>query len=73
MIITGAVVVSKLLMASYSLQNLVVSFNNIGDDGISVMVEQLQHITTLTTLYVSKCGLLVKGNVVSIRYSYLHA
>ena len=62
MIITGAIAVSKLLMGNHSLQKLHVSHNNIGDDGISVIAEQLQHITTLTTLYVSSCGLSVKGS-----------
>ena len=62
MIITGAIAISKLLAGNCSLQKLNVSRNNIGDDGISVMVEQLQHITTLTTLYVSECGLSATGN-----------
>ena len=71
MIITGANAVSKLLMGNCYLQELYVSHNNIGDDGISVIVEQLQHITTLTTLYVSKCGLSVKGTVACIvRHTY---
>ena len=70
MIITGAIAVSKLLMGNCSLQVLHVSYNNIGDDGVSVIIEQLQHITTLTALYVSECGLSAKGTVMCIRYSY---
>ena len=62
MIITGAIAVSKLLMGNCSLQELYVCNNNIGDDGISVIAEQLQHITTLHTLNVSSCGLSVKGS-----------
>ena len=62
MIITGAIAVSKLLMGNHSLQKLYVSHNNIGDDGISVIAEQLQHITTLTRLDVVSCGLSVKGS-----------
>ena len=62
MIITGAIAVSKFLMGNHSLQELYVSRNNIGDDGISVIAEQLQHITTLTTLDVASCGLSVKGS-----------
>ena len=62
MIITGAIAVSKLLMRQHSLEQFNICYNNIGDDGISVIVEQLQHITTLTTLYVEECGLSVKGN-----------
>ena len=70
MILTGAVAVSKLLMGDCSLQKLVVNNNNIGDDGISVMVEQLQHNTKLTKLIVSECGLSVKGNVTCIAKIY---
>ena len=62
MIITGAIAVSKLLMGNHSLQELNVCNNNIGDDGISVIAEQLQHITTLTRLDVESCGLSVKGS-----------
>ena len=58
---------SKLLVENYTLQVLRVSDNGIGDDGISVIVEQLQHITTLTVLYVEKCGLSAKGTVVCVR------
>ena len=64
MIITGAIAISKLLVGNCSLQKLNVCRNNIGDDGISVIVKQLQHITTLTTLYVSECGLSAKGNYI---------
>ena len=49
-------------MRNHSLEKFNVSNNNIGDDGISVIVEQLQHITTLTKLDVSECGLSVKGS-----------
>ena len=66
MIIAGAIAVSKLLMRNCSLQVLHVCHNNIGDDGISVIVEQLQHITTLTTLNVIKCGFTVKGSYCSV-------
>ena len=62
MIITGAMAVSKLLMGSCFLQKFYVGCNNIGDDGISLIIEQLQNITTLTTLYVGDCGLSVKGS-----------
>ena len=50
MITTGAIAVSKLLVGNCTLQKLDVSENAVGDDGISVIVEQLQHITTLTNL-----------------------
>ena len=67
MIITGAIAVSKLLVGNCSLQKLYLGCNNIGDEGISVIVEQLQHITTLTELWVAKCGLSVKGTIVHVR------
>ena len=68
MITTGAIAVSKLLVGNCTLQLLNVGSNAIGDDGISVIVEQLQHNTTLTGLNVYQCGLSVKGSVVCIRY-----
>ena len=67
MITTGAIAVSKLLVGNCTLQVLNVKYNSIGDDGISVIVEQLQHITTLTELLVAGCGLSVKGTVVCVR------
>ena len=67
MITTGAIAVSKLLAGNCTLQLLNVSGNDIGDDGISVIVEQLHHITTLTKLDVHNCGLSVKGSVVCVR------
>ena len=63
MITTGATAVSKLLMYNNTLQRLDVGDNTIGDDGLSVIVEQLHHITTLTRLDVKECGLSVKGIV----------
>ena len=65
---TGAIAVSKLLVRNCTLQVLSMNFNNIGDDGISVIVECLQHITTLTELNVVNCGLSVKGIVMCVRY-----
>ena len=67
MITTGAIAVSKILMGNCTLQELNVSCNTIGDDGISVIVEQLQHITTLTELVVIECGLSVKGTIVCVK------
>ena len=60
MITTGAVAMSKLLVGNCTLQKLTMSGNNIGDNGISVIVE---HITTLAQLCVGGCGLSVKGTV----------
>lgn len=63
LITTGVIAVGTILMGNCTLQELNVSSNSIGDDGISVIVEQLQHITTLTKLSVLKCGLSVKGTI----------
>ena len=41
-----------------------VSYNDIGDDGMAVISEALQYGKSLTKLYVSFCGLSVKGNKV---------
>ena len=60
-IATGAIALSKLLVKNHTLQMLSVSDNKIGDNGISVIVQQLQHTTTLTRLYIMECGLSVKG------------
>ena len=47
-----------------SLQELDIWYNEIGDDGILVVVDGLQCNNTLTKLDVGRCGLSVKGTVV---------
>ena len=64
MIITGAVYISQLLNVTHTLQELYMSSNDIGDDGIAIISEALQHKKSLTTLEVGQCGLSVKGTVV---------
>ena len=64
MIITGAVYISQLLNVTHTLQKLDMDGNDIGDDGMAVISEALQHNKSLTTLRVSVCGLSVKGTVV---------
>ena len=64
MIITGAVYISQLLNITHTLQELIMSSNDIGDDGMAVISEALQHNKSLTTLRVAECGLSVKGTVV---------
>ena len=64
MIFTGAVYISQLLNVTHTLQELNMSFNDIGDDGMAVISEALQHNKSLTTLVVRQCGLSVKGTVV---------
>ena len=64
MIITGAVYISQLLNVTHTLEDLDMSSNDIGDEGIAVISEALQHNKSLTTLMVMQCGLSVKGTVV---------
>ena len=59
-ITAGAHALSKLLVGNCTLQVFDVSYNTIGDDEISEMVDQLQ-ISTLTELNITQCGLSVKG------------
>ena len=59
----GAVDMSQLLVDNYNLQELNVGGNSICDDGVSAIVQQLQHNITLTKLYITRCGLSVKGIV----------
>ena len=63
-VITGAVYISQLLNVTHTLQALDMSHNDIGDDGMAVISEALQHNKSLTTLGVDQCGLSVKGTVV---------
>ena len=64
MIITGAVYISQLLNVTHTLQELHMSYNDIGDDGMAVISEALQHNKSFTTLRVQQCGLSAKGTVV---------
>ena len=52
-----------IITGSATLRELDVSHNNIRDDGIAVISETLQHNKSLTTLWVSQCGLSVEGTV----------
>ena len=62
MIITGAVYISQLLRITHTLQYLSMWGNDIGDNGMAVISEALQHNKSLTTLKVAECGLSVKGS-----------
>ena len=64
MIITGAVYISQLLNITRTLQELILNDNDIGDDGMAVISEALQHSKSLTTLRVAQSRLSVKGTVV---------
>ena len=64
MIITGAVYISQLLNVTHTLQVLYMDVNDIGDDGMAIKSEALQHNKSLTTLGVGQCGLSVKGTMI---------
>ena len=51
-----------IITGSTALRELNVSYNNIGNKGISVITEGLQYNKTLTKLDVLTCGLTAKGN-----------
>ena len=51
-----------IITGSIALRELNVSYNNIGNKGISVITEGLQYNKTLTKLDVLTCGLTAKGN-----------
>ena len=60
MITTGAISISKMMMVNNSLQELVISHNNIGDDGISAIAGALGNCK-ISKLDVIKCGITVTG------------
>jgi len=60
---TGANCLSELLKVNDSLQELDMSENDIGDEGISSVAEGLKCNKTLTELDIARCGLSVKGTV----------
>ena len=64
MIITGAVYISQLLNVTPTLQCLAMSYNDIGDEGMAIISEALQHNKSLTELTVPECGLSVRGSIV---------
>ena len=57
-----------IITGSTTLRELYVSYNDIGDNGISVITEELQSNKTLTKLIVSWCEFSVKGTVLYNMY-----
>ena len=53
-----------IITGSATLRVLNVNYNDIGDEGMAVISEALQHNKSLTRLMIEKCGLSVKGTVV---------
>ena len=66
MIIVGAKYISQLLNVTHTLQELEIGGNYIGDDGIAVISEALQHNKSVTTLRVQECGLSAQGSYHSV-------
>ena len=62
MIIVGAKYISQLLNVTHTLQELNIGYNNIGDDGIAVISEALQHNKSFSKLSVWDCGLSSQGS-----------
>ena len=60
MIATGAISISKMMMVNHSLQQLLMSNNNIGDDGISAIAGALGNCK-INTLGVHGCGITLTG------------
>ena len=51
-----------MLMENKNLTHLNISYNRIGDDGVSHVTEGLQQNDTLTELQLNECKISVKGN-----------
>ena len=60
MITTGAISISKMMMVNHSIQNLNMSYNNIGDDGISAIAGALGNCK-INILDVQGCGITLTG------------
>ena len=60
MITTGAISISKMMMVNHSLQRLLISQNDIGDDGITAIAGALGNCRIIV-LYVHKCGITLTG------------
>ena len=60
MITTGAISISKMMMVNHSLQQLYMSGNNIGDDGISAIARALGNCKIIR-LDVGLCGITFTG------------
>ena len=60
MITTGAISISKMMMVNHSLQELIMSINNIGDNGISAIAGALGNCK-INILDVQGCGITLTG------------
>ena len=60
MITTGAISISNMMMVNHSLQELYLSKNSIGNDGISAIARELRSCN-INTLDVRDCGITLTG------------
>ena len=60
------VICTIIITGSATLRVLDVDSNDIGDEGMAIISEALQHNKSLTRLRVTQCGLSVKGTVFSV-------
>ena len=60
MITTGAIIISKIMMANHLLQELDIRHSNIGDDGISAIAAALGNCK-ISGLRVDGCGITLTG------------
>ena len=60
MITTGAISISKMMTVNHSLQELHMYDNNIGDSGISAIIEALDNCK-INLLYFQKCNITLNG------------
>ena len=62
MITTGAIIISKMMMGNHSLQELNISTNSIGDDGISAInIAGALGNCKISELNVDECGITLTG------------
>jgi len=52
-----------LCIGSATLKKLAVNHNDIGDSGMQVLLEELQHNSVLYKLWIDHCGLSAKGSI----------
>ena len=60
--------ISQLLNATHTLEAINIANNDIGDDGIAVISEALQHNKSLTKLWIGRCGLSGKGIIIKFNF-----
>ena len=71
----GACCLGELLEHNTSLKELDMRWNDIGDDGISLVAEGLKHNNTLSKLDIRECKLSAEGEIVYVynMHSYVLA